>query len=293
MRFLVSLFAASLAENVGGEGDGNETVTCYQCIYGIILDSNTVFNGTVECDKTPSSVPNGTLTVPKYTEIKTDTGMVKVENVCYDLGKMYKQRLEFKPTPDSQLNVTSQTVYYRARGIFPVMQNSTLCGYEGKLFMEQVAYGCGSQTSTCSEKLTPHPHVHFSKEENPCANCGFIKIRNAATGKLTPVNGDPKCADAIPQSNPVCSSKEPSVSLTNSLLHNSFPSQSISSDSDSGLCETGLSALYIPGHKEPDLTEQIRMCNSESKVPNMFFYKMEGEGADLAICASDECNGKQ
>ena len=194
MRFVLSLIL-SLAFAA------NETVTCYQCNYGIILDSGTVMNGTVECDKSPGSVPNGKLTVPKFQEFES----VKVENTCYSYNTMFKQHLEFKATLDSPVNgkllnlsywsynwhtgptrgfiilrdilVTSQTIYFVQRGIFPVLQNSTMAGYEGKLFVEQLSYGCGSQVSTCSEKLTRKPRAKFTSGENPCGNCVYERVR--------------------------------------------------------------------------------------------------------------------
>ena len=82
----------------------NETVTCYQCNYGIILDSGTVMNGSVECDKSPASVPNGKVTVPKFEEFKIGSETVKLENTCYSYSVMFKQHLEFKATVDSPVN---------------------------------------------------------------------------------------------------------------------------------------------------------------------------------------------
>jgi len=277
MRFVLSLIL-SLAFAA------NETVTCYQCNYGIILDSGTVMNGTVECDKSPGSVPNGKVTVPKFQEFES----VKVENTCYSYNTMFKQHLEFKATLDSPVNVTSQTIYFVQRGIFPVLQNSTMAGYEGKLFVEQLSYGCGSQVSTCSEKLTRKPRAKFTSGENPCGNCVYERVRSSASGKLVTVgNGTAECGEAVPSTDPVCptNTNQPFFKIR---PNPTFPFRT--DDSSSGLCQAGAEAITVPGRKEADIVAEYRYCMPQIQMPKLSFYRMEYAGADLAICASNECN---
>jgi len=177
-----------------------------------------------------------------------------VQNTCSTYSTTYKQNFQFKNTPDGAVNASTLHILVIQRSVFSAIEGSTLWGHNGPLTVREVQYACGSQVSTCSDSFTHQPQAQFTETENPCGqHCAYEQARNATSGELMTLEGDPSCTDAVPPGGAICSS-QPTLSRLAAQGVKTRVNQfsKVTSDSNVGVCIVSDITFTIDGNKNPD-----------------------------------------
>ncbi|CBY24973.1 unnamed protein product [Oikopleura dioica] len=245
---------------------GGNTIDCYTCEFVFNATDGTPFTGDERCRDDISKLPNNTQTFPA--QIKTPSGFT-ANVVCATFNLTFYQAIDIKDANSHLKEVQHLGVFERAT--FVEYEGSTLEGYEGTLKLLEHEYGCGRNTSTCSEEYHFQPKAKFVETRQPCGSCVFEKVIRKSDKALITVNGAPECmTDPVPESQPSCEAAKAE---------------------ESGFCQVFDSRICKDDLAKPDMYLQGRICDSATNFLDWGFTNAYIESdSGVSVCTTSKCN---